>query len=130
MGRGVTAALDTSAVLAVVFGELGADRVLPELAGGLISAVNVAEVTAKMVDRGFDWTAARAAVNRFGLAVSPFDGPLAYASGSLRDGARARGLSLGDRACLALAQREGARVLTADRAWAGLGIGVEIEVIR
>jgi len=62
----VTATLDTSAVLAVVFGEPGADRVLPELAGGAISAVNIAEITAKMVDRGFDWTDARAAVNRLG----------------------------------------------------------------
>lgn len=130
MGRGVTATLDTSAILAVVFGEPGADRVLPVLAGGTISAVNVAEITAKMVDRGFDWTEARAAVNRFRLSVAPFDAQLAYASGSLRNGTRARGLSLGDRACLALAQREGVRVLTADKAWADLTIGVEIEVIR
>jgi len=130
VGRGVTATLDTSAVLAVVFGEPGADRVLPELAGGAISAVNIAEITAKMVDRGFDWTDARAAVNRFGLSVAPFDAPLAFASGSLRNGTRARGLSLGDRACLALAQRDRLRVLTADRAWGDLDLGVEIEVIR
>lgn len=126
----MSATLDTSAVLAVVFDEPGADRVLPELAGGAISAVNVAEVTAKMVDRGFAWTDARAAVNRFGLSVAALDAPLAFASGALRDGTRSRGLSLGDRACLALAQREGVRVLTADRAWRDLDIGVEIEVIR
>lgn len=122
--------LDASAVLAVVFDEAGADRVLPELAGAAISAVNVAEVAAKMVDRGFDWTDARAAINRFGLFVTPMDAPQAYASGALRRPTRSAGLPLGDRACLALARRDGARVLTADRSWAGLDLGVEVDVIR
>jgi PIN domain nuclease of toxin-antitoxin system len=59
-----------------------------------------------------------------------FDGPMALRAGKLRAAARSRGLSLGDRACLALAQREGLPALTADRAWAGLDIGVEVRLIR
>jgi PIN domain nuclease of toxin-antitoxin system len=51
-------------------------------------------------------------------------------SGLLREATRAAGLSLGDRLCLAAARARQARVLTADRSWAGLDVGVEIEVIR
>jgi PIN domain nuclease of toxin-antitoxin system len=60
----------------------------------------------------------------------PFDEELARGAGALRPATKSLGLSLGDRACLALAQREGLPVLTADRAWAKLAVGVEVKVIR
>jgi PIN domain nuclease of toxin-antitoxin system len=52
------------------------------------------------------------------------------AAGLMRRETRAVGLSLGDRACLALALRRGAVALTADRAWERAGSGAGVEVIR
>ena len=62
--------------------------------------------------------------------TEPLSAAQASAAGLLRRMTRAQGLSLGDCCCLALALERGARVMTADRAWAGLDLGVEIEVIR
>ena len=62
--------------------------------------------------------------------MRPFDEGLTIAGGLLRRSTRTHGLSLGDRACLALARRERAPVLTADRSWAALELGLEVEFIR
>ncbi len=72
----------------------------------------------------------REAIDTLNLVIVPFDAELAYLTGLLRTATRAAGLSLGDRACLALAQRLSAPVLTADQAWKGLDVGVEIRHIR
>lgn len=126
----MTVALDSSAILALLFGEPGGDRVAPLVGEAVISAVNLSEVVAKLIESGYRDDEAERAVDGFLPSVMPFDAPLAIDTGVLRRGTRRHGLSLGDRACLALARREKARVLTADRAWADLDIGVEIEVIR
>jgi ribonuclease VapC len=73
---------------------------------------------------------ASATVYRYGFEVVSFDRELARQSGVLRPIAKGLGLSLGDRACLALALREALPVLTTDRNWARLNIGVEIKVIK
>jgi PIN domain nuclease of toxin-antitoxin system len=126
----MTVALDSSAVLALIFGEPGGDRVARVVGEAVISAVNLSEIIAKLVESGYRDDEAERAVDGFLPSVMPFDVPLAIDTGTLRRGTRQKGLSLGDRACLALARREDVRVLTADRAWADLDIGVEIEVIR
>lgn len=121
--------LDASAVLAVAYEEPGAEAV--PAAGGLsITAVNHAEVVGKFIDDGFDANQARETVRSFGYEVVDFDADLAFRAGLLRRDTRALGLSLGDRACLALAQREGLPVFTADKRWAEIDLGVEIRVIR
>ena len=117
---------DSSAVLAIAFGERGADRAADALGDGVISAVNAAEVVARLVERGASDEDARESLHGFGLAIRPFDESLAIATGLLRWST----LSLGDRACLALARRERATVLTADRNWAALELGLEMEFIR
>lgn len=122
--------LDTSAVLALIFDEPGRDRVAPVVGEAAISAVNLAEIVTKLVDMGYDDEDAEQVVEAFLPAVMPFDVALAIATGAMRRGTRQHGLSLGDRACLALALRESAQVLTADRAWQKLDIGVEVDVIR
>jgi PIN domain nuclease of toxin-antitoxin system len=126
----MTVVLDSSAVLALIFGEPGGDRVAPVVGESVISAVNLSEIIAKLVERGYRDDEAERAVDGFLPSVMPFDAALAIDTGTLRRGTRRQGLSLGDRACLALARREDVRVLTADRAWADLEIGIEIEVIR
>jgi PIN domain nuclease of toxin-antitoxin system len=122
--------LDTSALLAVLFGEPGGARVQVVQAEAVISAVNAAEMRTKLFDAGLDDVRAAALSRTFGVPVVDFDEEQAIAAAALRPLTRPRGLSLGDRACLALAMRRRARVMTADRAWHGLEVPVEIEVIR
>lgn len=121
---------DSSAVLAIAFGEHGANRAIHALGDGVLSAVNASEVVARLVERGASDEDALESLRGFGLAIRPFDEGLAITAGLLRRSTRTHGLSLGDRACLALARRERASVLTADRSWAALEIGVEMEFIR
>ena len=121
---------DSSAVLAIAFGEHGADRATDALGDGVLSAVNASEVVARLVERGLSDEDALESLHGFGLVIRPFDEGLAIAAGLLRRATRMHGLSLGDRACLALAQRERAAVLTAARRWAALELGLEMEFIR
>lgn len=109
--------LDASALLAFLNHEPGAQVVGESLPGAAISAVNLSEVIAKLVDQGTTETALRATLDSLGLTVYSFDTTLAYAAGLLRPSTRAFGLSLGDRACLALAEKLGLPAITADRAW-------------
>lgn len=122
--------LDASAVLALLTSEPGADMVSACIPGAALSAVNVAEVGAKLSDRGMTEMDVRSAVGTLGLEIVTFDEDIAYATGMLRARTRQLGLSLGDRACLALGAKRGVPVLTADRTWASLEIGVEVRVIR
>lgn len=122
--------LDSSAVLAIAFDEQGGRDLARILPLGAISAVNATEVVSRLIDRGEEAEGAREVFSAFGLEVVAFDSEQAHAAAALRKATRQAGLSLGDRACLALADARSARVITADRAWADLNVGVEIEVIR
>jgi PIN domain nuclease of toxin-antitoxin system len=123
--------LDASAVLAVLNGEPGTEKLTPELLrDALCSAVNLAELHSKLVSIGGDpeeaWEDALAPVSE---AVS-FTAEHAKIAGRLVRHTRSLGLSLGDRACLALGLALKAPVYTADRSWRGLKVGVRIHVIR
>ncbi len=123
--------LDASAMLAVFHGEPGAAHVVAYGHDTCASAVNVAEVATRLAERGTPEPKARLAVAELlGAEIVPFDGDSAFAAAALREPTRASGLSLGDRACLALARRLGLPAVTADRAWADLDIGVDIRLIR
>lgn len=100
---------------------------LPE---AIISSVNLAEVGARLSDWGITDDEARQTIASFDITIAPFDEDLAYASIALRPSTRHRGLSLGDRSCLALAASLGLQALTADRSWAELDVGVEVKFIR
>ena len=121
---------DSSALLAITFEEEGAEIAAQALNDGIISAVNVSEVITRYTDLGASEDDARASLLAFGLEIYPFDASLAIATGLMRSATRDAGLSLGDRACLALAIREQARVLTSDRAWATLDLDIAVELIR
>jgi len=123
--------LDASALLAVLNQEAGADRLTPELLSGATSStVNLAEVHGKLVDRGLNpgdaWEAAISPIRE----VADFTAEHAKTAGRLISQTRSLGLSLGDRACLALGIALGAPVYTADRSWKKLNVGVRIHVIR
>jgi len=122
--------LDASAVLAYVSGEPGAEIVASLIDDALVSAVNLAEAVTNLRERTGSLDIARAALDIAALDVVDFDRSLAEEAGGFVADTRPKGLSLGDRACLALAAREGLPAFTADRAWAGLGVGVDIRLIR
>jgi ribonuclease VapC len=126
----VNAVIDASALLAMLQDEPGSDRVVAALPDAAISAVNLSEVVAKLCDKGFAQDQARETLEMLSLNVVDFDLPQAVEAGLLRLTTRAFGLSLGDRACLALAARSGATALTTDKVWAQLEIGVSVDVIR
>ncbi len=113
---------DASAVLAFIFDEPGGDKAAQLLEDGAaaISAVNLAEVVARLVERGFAQADVDAICAGLRLEVIPLTEALAVTSGKLRASTRALGLSLGDRCCLALALAHGAEVVTADRPWKAL----------
>ena len=122
--------LDASAALAVLKREPGDDLVKSHLPGGLISAVNFAEVVGKLADIGLKQAEIHVAITALGLDVVPFDAQSAFLTGMLRRATQKKGLSLGDRACLALAKERNVIAVTADRNWADLDIGVGIRLIR
>ncbi|HEU4986424.1 MAG TPA: type II toxin-antitoxin system VapC family toxin [Rhizobiaceae bacterium] len=122
--------LDSSAVLAFLFAEDGGEAARKTFDTALISAVNVTEIVAKQIDRGTESGLAVLRVEDLNLRVRPFDNELALLAGKLRSVTKSKGLSLGDRACLALAIRENAVAVTADRKWADLDVGCKIELIR
>ncbi len=122
--------LDSSAVLAHLRGEPGADLVQPKLQTGLVCAVNLAEIAGRLVDWGQSEDEVVMTLGLLALTVRPFDQGLAFRTGALRSRTRSLGLSLGDRACLATAEQERLPVMTADRAWAKLDIAVNVQLIR
>ncbi len=124
------AVLDASALLALVHGEPGANVVQPHVENAVVSSVNWAETQQRLVAHGFDAEENRADAEALGIAIVPFDADEADSAAALWPQTRGKGLSLGDRACLALARRLGATAMTADRSWAGLDIGVEVTLIR
>lgn len=122
--------LDSSAVIALVKGEKGWHRVAEVLAQSVILSVNAAEVFSKLAE----WKMPPVDRDKYQAVMEdlivPYDQDLAIRTGVLRGQTSAQGLSLGDRACLSLAQRLGVPVLTSDQIWTKISIGVTIEMIR
>ena len=123
--------LDASALLAVLNQEAGAEEVLPLLSGALMSAVNWSEVVQKALARGVAvGPRMRLDVEAIGVRILPFEVGDADLTAQLWRSAPRAGLSLGDRACLALARQRDGVAVTADRAWAELALDVPVRVVR
>ena len=131
-----TTVLDASALLAYLRDEPGAEVVADAIAeGAAISTVNLAEVLSRVADRDGDPSRLVGEMTDRGLlggavSVEPFTDEDAVEVARLRPETRAEGLSLGDRACLALARRLSVPALTADAAWSRLGLEVTLQQIR
>ncbi len=122
--------VDASALLAILENESHAKRWLANIQTSAISAVNFSEVVAKLAEAGMPLPEIREVLEPLGLQVVPFEVRQAYDAGLLRPQTKKLGLSLGDRACVALARHLKVPVLTADRAWAKLEVGTEIRLVR
>ena len=122
--------VDASAALAYLLGETGADVVSPCLEGGLISAVNLAEVAQRCWRLGQDPTPYVDRLTTSGLRVVDADTLAARLAADLERLTRPFGLSLADRFCLALALDWSLPVLTADRPFQKLGLPIQIVLIR
>lgn len=122
--------IDASAVLAILRDEPGADVATHQAQGALLSAVNLTEILAKASDLGLEIDAVRRLVAELDIVIAPFDDDDAITAARLRAATRSSKTSLADRACLALAVDRQLPVLTGDRVWAELDLGVEIVLIR
>ena len=124
--------LDASAILALLNHEAGADAVAARLEGASISSVNWSEVVQKAISLGVDRPPAdmREDLAAVGLEVRDFSARQAEIAAGLWGSTREVGLSLADRACLALAIDLQVPVLTGDYAWRKLAIGIEVILIR
>ena len=122
--------LDASAVLAYLQQEMGYEKVREALeAGAVVSTVNLAEVYAKVIDKGLTLEGVATRLKALGLSSLPVTEEDARRSALLYPAARTLGLSLADRVCLALALRLNLPALTADQGWREFG-DVQVELIR
>jgi ribonuclease VapC len=132
----VSSVLDASALLAYLRDERGAEVVAGAIAeGAAISAVNLSEVLSRAADRGEEPVRLAQRMRDRGLldgaiSIEPFTTEDAIEVARLRPTTRKQGLSLGDRACIALARRLDLPALTADVAWSQLDLAVELHQIR
>lgn len=123
--------LDASAILAFVLGEDGTATAKEAIDGGsVVSAVNHSEVVSKLIESIGDEVALEDALGFLTYEIVDFDADLAVRTARLRPLTRTLGLSLGDRACLALALREDLPVVTADRQWSHVDLGLDIRLAR
>jgi ribonuclease VapC len=128
--------LDASALLAYLGNETGADLVADAISGGAsISTVNLAEVLSTLATRGKDPGDVISDLSARGLfggaiTIEPFTTADAAEAARLRPLTRSAGLSLADRACLALARRLTTAVMTADRAWIDLRLDIDVRALR
>jgi len=123
--------LDASALLALLNNEPGEGLVAEAINQmAVMSAVNLSEVVAKLRDAGIPAQEIHEILEPLGIEIIDFDLELAYRTGMLRLVTKKAGLSLGDRACLALAEQLGVPLLTADRSWKELPLSLDIQLIR
>lgn len=124
------AVLDASALIALLWEEQGSRQVEPLLGRAVISAVNLAEVLQRFALHQLPVAGKRERIESLGVRIEPFVAEDAEVAAILRTATRSAGLSLADRACLALARRLAASAHTADRAWHALDVDVEVVLIR
>jgi PIN domain nuclease of toxin-antitoxin system len=122
--------LDASALLALIFAERGYENVIAPARGSHIVSVNFSEVAARIIAIDGDIARADVVVNRLEISVAPFDRQLARITAELRPKTSSIGASFADRACLAFGAQTGLPILSADKRWMELDLGLDIRMIR
>jgi ribonuclease VapC len=125
--------LDASALIAFLHDEPGSDAVVDAIAEtAAVSVVNWAETLSKVAADGDDpqQIADSFQASNSPLILEPLTDADCVEIARLRPLTKTNGLSLADRACLALAKRLDLPVVTADRDWADLNLGITLQLIR
>jgi len=122
--------LDASALLAFLNQEKGSEIITQYLDRSAMSSINLSEVIAKLVDRNMPEEVIQELVSQLKIDIIPVDQEQAVTVGFLRSQTRSKGLSLGDRICLALGLQLNLPVLTTDRAWEKVSLSIEVRLIR
>ena len=122
--------LDTSALIAYIFKEKGGDNVVDYLEYPIISSVNYCEIVTFILKNGSSLDFLEDFLEAIPLEIIDFDEEQAVIAAELRSKTKSKGLSLGDRACLALAMVKKIPVVTADKIGSKLDIDVNIKLIR
>jgi PIN domain nuclease of toxin-antitoxin system len=122
--------LDASAVIAVVKLEPGSDKVADVLDRAVISAVNFSEVITSLGNQGMPMPRILEVLRLLRLEVLPYEEQQAVLTASFRAVTKSAGLSLGDRACLALGRLLAFPVMTGDTVWAKVDVGVDVRLFR
>lgn len=124
--------IDASALLAALNGEPGGSAVVQRLGQAAMSTVNWSEVVQKALSHGVTANPQdlRTDVEALGVEFVPFSSSQAEQAAALWPTTRHAGLSLGDRACLALAVELGVPAVTTDKAWDGVALPIAVEVVR
>ncbi|MFM2410845.1 MAG: hypothetical protein RL481_1673 [Pseudomonadota bacterium] len=128
----MTVILDSSAVLALLLNEPGAEIVADLFEDAVICSINLSEVAHGLVRNGNNEVQSRALIAKLDLDVIEADTEMALDAGFLRAKTDNFGLSIGDRFCFALGRRLGAEIITADRMWqnAASVANVSVKLIR
>ena len=122
---------DASAVIALLRGEAGSERIAPHVGDALISAVNLQEVVKALLVRGVPLAVSRQMLEALHLEVRPHGVEDAYGAAALHEATKIYGSGLGDRSCMALAIAEGLPAITTDQAWARLEVeGLTVTLVR
>jgi len=122
--------LDASALLALLNNEPGRQIVEEQLPNSIISTVNLSEVITILTEIGVSAKESEIIIKELVKEIIDFDQPQALTAAALRKITKSCGLSLGDRACLALAKLKNLPVLTADKAWHAINHGVKVYLVR
>lgn len=122
--------LDASAILALLKMEQGHEIVAQHLDNAIVSSVNFSEVVTVLARNGFGQEEVIKSLKETFLHIEEFNTEQAIIAASLDEITRNHGLSLGDRACLALAKYKSLSVLTSDRVWEKLNLGIKVQIIR
>lgn len=124
------AVLDSSAIIALLRKEPGADEVRKWLKRSFVSSVTIAEVMCVARRRGIPAEAERWAIKQLGLNCVGFDNTQAEVVASIYSATERKSIGLGDRACMALAIALGVPVITSDREWAECGLELDVRLFR
>lgn len=122
--------LDASAILALLNQEKGFEKVQEVLGSAIVSSVNLAEVVTRLALIGMPVRDIKEVLGLLSLEIVPFDDKQAMLAGLMATETKPLGLSLGDRACLAVGLADDLPVLTADRNWTSLKTDVRVNTLR
>ena len=122
--------LDASAIIAYLAKEEGTEIVERHLPFSVISTVNHTEIYSYFIRNGYTFNEAKQLIDPLGYELVDYDVEQSQIAAQLLPKTKALGLSLADRACLALAKSRNLPVMTSDKKWKDLNIGVKIKLFR